>query len=402
MHSGKLAQLGALPPLNPANRQAAPCKICGAPGQFFDVVDFNKCCSEQEPYVFGCAGIPVEYLRCARCDFVFTTFFDDWTPDEFARFVYNEDYIKVDGEYAGIRPRREADNIAHRLRGLTQLRILDYGSGSGLFADHLRGHGFTRVDSYDPFSNPERPHGRFDVITCFEVLEHTTTPRQTLADIEGLLDPGGCVLFSTGVQPADFARLRANWWYVAPRNGHASIFSLRSLAIAGRRAGLTLHAADGTYAFGGSHPSPVSRRVLASTGRPIQVFELTSPGRGAELQAGQKTSWNAVELSGDTPFRWTREAEIAWWVQDQPLLPGDLVISIPFRAEVQRGFADACRLEVGSLSVPLVRANGALTASLKLEESTQAVMTLVTPEPRRPCDLRPVKDARFLGLAILN
>jgi 2-polyprenyl-6-hydroxyphenyl methylase/3-demethylubiquinone-9 3-methyltransferase len=402
MHPAKLASLDALPPLDRTNRQAASCKICGVQGEFFDVVDFNKCCSEQEPYAFGCAGIPVQYLRCPRCEFVFTTFFDDWTPDEFARFVYNDDYIKVDGEYAGIRPRREADNIAQRLRGLTHLRILDYGSGSGLFADHLRGYGFGQVENYDPFSNPERPHGRFDVITCFEVLEHTPTPRQTLADIADLLDPGGCVLFSTGVQPAEFARLRANWWYVAPRNGHASIFSLRSLAIAGRTAGLTLHAADGAYAFGGPRPSPASRRVLASTGAPIQVFELTSPGRGAELQAGQKTSWNALESFGDMPFRWTKEAEIAWWVQDQMLLPGELVVSIPFRAEVARGFADACRLEVGELSVPLVRANGALTASLTLHESTQPVITLVTPAPLRPCDLRPVKDARFLGLAILN
>ena len=40
------------------------------------------------------------------------------------------------------------------------------------------------------------------------------------------------VLFSTLIQPAHFEKVGLAWWYVAPRNGHISIFSKQSLKAA--------------------------------------------------------------------------------------------------------------------------------------------------------------------------
>jgi 2-polyprenyl-6-hydroxyphenyl methylase/3-demethylubiquinone-9 3-methyltransferase len=396
MQPGLHQQLAALGPLEIANRRGPPCKLCGCTSEFFDVVDFNKYCSEQNPYTFGRSGVAVAYYRCPRCEFVFTDFFDDWTTEEFARFVYNDDYIKVDGEYAGARPRRVADRIAKRLGRHFRQRILDYGSGSGLFEAQLRTHGFVNVTSYDPFSSPARPAGRYDIITCFEVLEHTPTPARTLADIASLLAPGGCVLFGTGLQPPDIGRLRGSWWYIAPRNGHVSIYSHRSLAIAGRRAGLTLHASAGDLAFGGARPSPVAQKMLGLVGRPTQFFELTAPLKG-EDEAG----WNVAEGRDAETFRWTKAREIVWRVQEDMLAPCELMVSVPFRAEVQRGFAGGCELLVGGRTVPLTRGVGTLSASVTLEEAAEPVIRLITPEPLRPCDLRPVKDARLIGLAVM-
>src|SRR5262249_24894106 len=159
-------------------------------------------------------------------------FFDSWTAEDFAKFVYNEDYIKVDAEYAGIRAERDAAAMASRLSGLENLRILDYGSGAGLFAEQLRNRGLHNVVSYDPFSNPGRPLGQYDLITCFEVLEHAAAPLATISDIASFLHPTGCAIFSTGIQPPDINVTRAGWWYVAPRNGHASIYTLAALALA--------------------------------------------------------------------------------------------------------------------------------------------------------------------------
>ena len=153
-------RLVRLPQLSSTKRQTVSCKICGSDAYFFDVVDFNKSCSQSDIYPFEVSGIPVWYFRCRICGFLFTQFFDDWTPQDFARFVYNKDYIKVDGDYAGARPERCAAAVARRLVRFPYLRILDFGSGSGLLANHLRSHGFAHVSSYDPFSSPSRPEGQ--------------------------------------------------------------------------------------------------------------------------------------------------------------------------------------------------------------------------------------------------
>lgn len=46
------------------NSNAIPCcKVCGGGTELFDVVDFNKTCSE-EPYPNGLKGIPIYYFKC--------------------------------------------------------------------------------------------------------------------------------------------------------------------------------------------------------------------------------------------------------------------------------------------------------------------------------------------------
>jgi 2-polyprenyl-6-hydroxyphenyl methylase/3-demethylubiquinone-9 3-methyltransferase len=391
-------RLVSLPRLG--SKKAVSCKICGGDAYFFDVVDFNKCCSQPDIYPFQASGIPVFYFRCRVCGFLFTKFFDDWTPQDFARFVYNEDYIKVDGEYAGKRPEREAAAMARRLHALPHLRILDYGSGSGLFANQLRSHGFSHVSSYDPFSSPRRPAGQFDVATCFEVLEHTAYPKATLADVASLLDPKGCLIFSTGIQPPTISEIRANWWYVAPRNGHVSIYSLHALARLGQAVNLVLHVGPGGTAFAGVRMSPASQQIVSLIGRPMQFFQLTAPDRDEAIPDEQKTSWHSVEAAGAATFRWTRESSIAWRLHAQLLPPCELVIDIPIANEIQPGFANQCRLEVGNRSAPFVRGVGVLTMSISIEEPVEAVVKLVLPPLLRPCDLRPVSDNRPLGLAI--
>jgi Methyltransferase domain len=50
----------------------------------------------------------------------------------------------------------------------------------------------------------------------------------------------GLLFFTTYAQPADFEQHGMNWWYVAPRNGHISIFSRPALARAFERHGYKL------------------------------------------------------------------------------------------------------------------------------------------------------------------
>lgn len=395
-------KLTALPRLDRANMQTLACKVCSGKAEFFDIVDFNKCCTENEVYAYGRSGIVVPYFRCTTCGFMFTPFFDDWTVSEFARFVYNDDYIKVDGEYAGVRPKREAAAIAQHLAGFTNLRILDYGSGTGMFSSYLQEEGYHNISSYDPFSSPSRPEGRFDLVTCVEVLEHTTAPLTTLTDIAALLDPEGCVIFTTGIQTPNIRELRANWWYVGPRNGHASIYTLSALALAGQAVGLTLYAGPGGTAFAGTAPSLASAKILSSIGRPFRFFQLAAPDREAILRSEQKANWHSCETIGTASYRWTREPVVVWHLQAEPLQPCQLTVTIPIQNEIEPGFADGCRLEIGAKSAPFHRRFGALTASITLEEPTDPVIRLITPRPLRPSDLGRVNDNRPLGIAVFT
>lgn len=213
--------------LTPLGPLSAPCKCCDKTADLFGVVDFHKSCEDRRRPPLRLSGIPIYYHRCPGCGFLFTTALDTFTRQDFAAHIYNEQYILVDPDYAGTRPRQSAQ-VVHRLfSGSPDLRVLDYGGGAGQTAQALRDAGFQSVFTYDPF-NPSyaaRPQGTFDLITCFEVMEHTPQPRQTLTDLLGFLREPGLVLFSTLFQPPDIERIGINWWYVAPRNGHVSLFT---------------------------------------------------------------------------------------------------------------------------------------------------------------------------------
>jgi SAM-dependent methyltransferase len=208
-----------------------PCKCCGATAVPYGVVDFHKNCEVHRRPVLGISGVPIYYHRCPACGFLFTTAFDAFTPDDFRRHVYNEEYVLVDPDYREDRPRANAEFVSSLFPQGRPRRILDYGGGSGGLAGRLRAAGFADVETYDPFvpQYADRPAGRFDCVLSFEVVEHSTDPEQTLADMSDFLDEPGLILFSTLLQPPDIDRQGLNWWYAGPRNGHVSLFSRHGL-----------------------------------------------------------------------------------------------------------------------------------------------------------------------------
>jgi 2-polyprenyl-6-hydroxyphenyl methylase/3-demethylubiquinone-9 3-methyltransferase len=162
---------------------------------------------------------------------LFTTAFDDFTAEDFRREIYNQDYERFDPDYRGARSRRQGDAIASLFGFVKDLRILDYGGGTGILARVLRERGYTNVHAYDPFV-PEfaaRPSTTFDLIISIETVEHSPRPRQTFDEMASLLADPGIILFSTLLQPGEIQKLGTSWWYLAPRNGHVSIFTTESL-----------------------------------------------------------------------------------------------------------------------------------------------------------------------------
>lgn len=211
------------------------CKICKCVAEPFDMVDFNKI-GDYNLYPMGLSGIPVIYHRCNVCGFVFTKFFDEFPSDWWSKYIYNEEYyLKIDPEYKSARPIVNAKEISAVLTGKHGVLGLDYGGGSGMTAQLLREQGFS-FDCYDPYGMQDTISERlqqYNFCTAIEVFEHLPDPVETLKSILIMCHDGPLtILIGTSTSDAKInLRERLKWWYVAPRNGHISIFSRKSLLV---------------------------------------------------------------------------------------------------------------------------------------------------------------------------
>jgi hypothetical protein len=378
--------------------QLAPrCKICGNSTNLFDVVDFNKFCSDR-PYGFGVAGIPVSYFRCQHCQFLFTNFIDDWTPEEVARHIYNDDYILVDPEYKEARPFAQAKEMSRILDGCQQLRILDYGSGSGKFAKYMTEFGFAFVTSYDPFSNPVRPEGLFHLVTAFEVVEHSPHPIETFTEMKNFTEADGTVLVGQTIQPPNISEIRGVWWYLAPRNGHVSTYSDFTFFSIAKKIDLLYrrnYRRGGHFAFTRRSLSPILEAAIARVGPNFSICVLGAPGNEAELS----DQWHKLEpWHDDVRFRWTAKDYIAW--DGCVLEEGKNRIEIPFVMEVVDGFAQACRLCIDRRDLPTTVEANRLVAEVNLSMRGSHTVSLRTPLPRSPQQMGLAPDPRSLGFAV--
>jgi len=388
-------RLASLPALSRANARIAsvPCKICGQAAPFFDVVDFNKCVGF---YCFGPADIPVDWHRCDECGFLFTGFFDDWTHDDFRRFIYNDDYALVDPEYASVRPILVADHLAQYLGAFKDARILDYGAGGGLFANRLMELGFNHVESYDPFSLPVRPSGQFDIITCTEVIEHVPSPLTALQEMRSLLNQDGCIIIGESLQPPDIAVLRGNWWYVAPRNGHVSTFADRSFATLAELLGLVFHRGGGHHVLRMPGEGPMAD-LAERFGPALACFRLRAPASGEAVgfHGLEQVSARGLDQISGQSFRWSAADTVTWEIS-VPAGPRRLVqVVVPYVHEARHGFASACRVDIGGRPAPVAIRDSAICAEVDAVPPGPVLVTLRTPEL-----LRPPSDARSMGLAI--
>lgn len=210
---------------------------------------FNKSCE-----AFDASGELIAYLGCGVCGFAWAPSL--WAKDKawFAENIYNADYIKFDPDYSGERAANQAKNIIFNYSfARKSIRHLDYGSGGGQLTEKLINSGFNST-SYDPFIHSEAPHGKFNLITCFEVLEHVPDPLALMCDLATYLDDEGVLTTSTLL--LDKTTDLNKWWYAAPRNGHISLYSVEALENLAAQNGLCGNITNsGTHAFYKKLPS---------------------------------------------------------------------------------------------------------------------------------------------------
>ena len=211
------------------------CKCCDGFALPFAELDFSKSCEDRNLSPFSPSGKVIPYFRCSRCGFIFTAHFDDWPPRRMQDEIYNEDYYLADPGFEEARPLAFAVSLANWLAPLrSEIASLDYGGGSGVLAAIMRQKGYD-YDSYDPyFINTTLPARLYALATSFEVAEHATDPMKTFATMMSFLNRDGALLFSTNLSPCG---VTSDWWYIAPRNGHVSIYTARSLQCLADRLG---------------------------------------------------------------------------------------------------------------------------------------------------------------------
>jgi len=81
------------------------------------------------------------------------------------------------------------------------------------------------------------------------VLEHAPDPLKTLIEIAARLSGDGAILVGQTLQPENIEEIAGRWWYLAPRNGHVSLFAHETFVALAERAGLRYEGGSGVYAF---------------------------------------------------------------------------------------------------------------------------------------------------------
>jgi 2-polyprenyl-3-methyl-5-hydroxy-6-metoxy-1,4-benzoquinol methylase len=159
---------------------------------------------------------------------------------------YEQSY--ADGLYKEFASAHEMKRLtaAHRFRTIQRdcpgARWLDVGASTGVFVEYLREQGLdahgidlsenavaeaqargvpvqaSQLDDY----RPERP---FDVITCFDLIEHVIDPVQSLSAIHRLLVPGGKVVITLPNQNSAFRRVMGPRWFFYIPEEHLHYFN---------------------------------------------------------------------------------------------------------------------------------------------------------------------------------
>lgn len=244
------------------------CPICFDGTTLLDVVDFNKSCAEARGLFLEMSGRPIYYRRCSRCGFVHAPEIADWPADTFRRLIYNDDYVGINPDYLDARPRA---NLSFLLRTFNQargnIRHLDYGGGNGKLSQLLSDSGWDSI-SHEPFGDPVHskiPTGKFDLITAFEVFEHHPAPHQLMQQLCDLVSDRFLIVLSTLISDGKVRpNARLNWWYAAPRNGHISLYSGKSLSLLAQKHKLNCGSlSDNLHVFWGATIPEWATSVLA-------------------------------------------------------------------------------------------------------------------------------------------
>ncbi len=119
------------------------------------------------------------------------------------------------------------------LAGVVVITGLDYGGGNGRLSHLLQQDGID-YRTHDPYGKTDFNEGlghKANVISAFEVLEHTVDPVATFADMLRFASDRVLIVASTQVSDGHLDSGLLSWEYIAPRSGHVTIYTRESLGL---------------------------------------------------------------------------------------------------------------------------------------------------------------------------
>jgi SAM-dependent methyltransferase len=221
------------------------CPLCGQTGAREWLRSRDRFHGRQENYAL---------VRCPACLLVWLS--DPPRPEEMHRH-YTEQYhklISASGENSPVR-------WQHRKKTLPQYKqsgaLLDLGCSSGAFLESLKNEPWklygiemsaeeartaearsgAQVFVGDIPDAPFAPES-FDVVTCFDVLEHVYQPRRVMARVGEWLKPGGIFYVLVPNVDSAAAGVFGTYWYGLELPRHLFHYSPASLRYVAKSAGL--------------------------------------------------------------------------------------------------------------------------------------------------------------------
>ena len=227
------------------SQAAGPCPVCGQMGAQEWLRGPDRFHGRQEEYTL---------VRCPGCSLVWLS--NPPQPSEM-HLHYTAAYDKLISASGRNSPHRWRERKSALTPHKQSGAILDLGCSSGSFLESLKGgewklHGIemskdcaqvaevktgAQVFVGDILEAPFRPES-FDVITCFDVLEHLYEPRRVMAKVGEWLKPGGIFYVLVPNVDAAEARVFGGYWHGLELPRHLFHYSPASLKFLANSAGL--------------------------------------------------------------------------------------------------------------------------------------------------------------------
>ncbi len=160
----------------------------------------------------------IMYAKCNECGSIFTN-------QDITGVIENENDGSVQRNVLPLN--RVRLQRVEKTLGRMPLTALDFGCGDNYLVNYLNSHSIQAhgIDQDTVLQLKDIPKDNYDVVFMIEVIEHLTNPRETFAQLEKVLKPGGIITIETTF--AD--RIGADHTYVDPKIGHVNIVSMNGL-----------------------------------------------------------------------------------------------------------------------------------------------------------------------------
>lgn len=239
--------------------ESRPCPLCGSTREGKVIVECNVELSRLTEFAFASRKLP-EYMHsrmveCGACGLLYGT---PAVSSESGLNAYKGAAFDS-GQESQFAARTYAKLIADQVNSIgSREKALDIGAGDGAFLEQLIQLGFRDITGVEPSAAPiacSKPHvrnmirhdifrardfegQRFDLITCFQVMEHLWNPGELARDVNAMLKPGGLFVTVTHNSRALSARLLGDKSPIFDIE-HLQLFSQKTIRALLQRAGFT-------------------------------------------------------------------------------------------------------------------------------------------------------------------